>query len=212
MLELLQRLLILVLRLSSGPVDDYNAAMAEEYGVDSFSYVDDHGELHEKSCHRTKLKFQPYNCKLRMRWALLTISNREQAGTWHPERRWTGIHRGDSSHSGNVRYWADHFGRLRWWCPAHWSDTGMSTVGPHGLMYGYNVQRVGMPGNCVPWWIFSLNAVSARTAAKIYASKCGGVDQRPEGKRGWCPTRKAIIRTRNKARRKKYVVGQDRRG
>lgn len=187
----------LLLRLLGPCVDDANRAIATELG--SLDFVDlESGEIQE--CERVAVEDQPYDCAERMRWALLTISNRESPGNWSARRRYTGIHAGDSRHAGRVYTWAQRFDRLSWWCPSHWGERGMSTVGPHGLMYGYNVQRLGVPGNCVPTWAFGISTVSARAAADRYLSRCTE-DPEPGG---WCPTTKQIVRTFRRAQRRRY--------
>ncbi len=191
---MLRQLLVIVLRWFAPEVDAANVAIAEEMGLDTFTNMEDE----ERECVDTPLELQHYRCKERMRWALLTISNRESAGNWSPRRRYTGIHKGDSHHAPRVRRWAYKFGRLSWWCPAHWGSEGMSTVGPHGLMYGYNVQHLGVFGNCVPTWAFGIGSVSARAAGVIYIESCG------YGERSWCPTLEQVMRTKKRAKRKGY--------
>lgn len=186
--------IILLLRLFIPPVDEANVSVAQELGVTEFTTED--GELVE--CEDTPLEEQAFNCVERMRWALLTISNRENPGNWSPDRRYTGVHKGDSHHSPNVKRWAGKFGRLSWWCPSHWSHEGMSTVGPHGLMYGYTVQHLRVFGNCVPTWAFGLGPVSAKAAGVLYLKRCGG-------EWGWCPSLDQVVRTRRRARRKGYA-------
>lgn len=182
------------------PVDEANVDTANRLGLETFVEIVD-GELVELECAETPLELQHPHCRERMRWALLTISNRESAGNWSPRRTWTGIHSGDSHHEPRVRYWAGRFGRVSWWCPFHWGSTGFSTVGPHGLMYGYNVQLLGRTGNCVPTRAFGVATVSAEAAGRRYLKSCKR--RRAEG-RGWCPTTRAITRTRRRARRLHY--------
>lgn len=187
-------LLIFLFRLIAPPVDEANVRTAQELGVTEF--LDSEGFVIE--CASLPLDEQPYDCVDRMRWALLTISNRESAGNWSPERRYTGVHHGDSHHADNVKHWAGKFGRLSWWCPSHWTSDGMSTVGPHGLMYGYTVQHLEVPGNCVPTWAFGLGPVSARAAGALYLKRCGE-------EWGWCPSVEQVVRTRKRARAKGYA-------
>ena len=182
------------------PVDEANVAVASSMGVHSFEAVVD-DELVELDCEGLPIAGQHRACVERMRWALLTISNRESAGNWSPGREWTGIHQGDAKWAGRVRYWAGKFGRISWWCPFHWSRGGFSTVGPHGMMYGYNVQLLGIRGNCVPTRAFAVSSVSAEAAGRRYLKSCtkpwrDGI--------GWCPSVAQIVATKRRARRKGY--------
>ncbi len=141
------------------------------------------------------LAFQAYDCPERARWALLTISNRESPYSWSPRRHWVGEHtrHGDNRHSARLGRKARARGLFSWWCPAHWGDDGFSTVGPHGLMYAYNVRRLDVPGNCVPWQVLASPMVSARVALSRYVDRC----EDPEG-RSWCPTLIQVVATRDR--------------
>jgi hypothetical protein len=168
-----------------------------------------------EECH-DDLQFQPYDCPDRARWALLTISNRESPGGWSPSTRWVGVHTsfGDHRLSARIGRKMRSRGDFQWWCPAHWGDSGFSTVGPHGLIYGFNVARLEVPGNCVPWQIFALPVVSATAALDRYVDKCAV--ERAEGTRGWCPRTDEVLvtkarwderrrRVRRRARRRRCV-------
>jgi len=148
------------------------------------------------SC-RVHVSRQDYDCQGRMRWALLAISNRESPGSWSPDRIWVGVHRGDAEHSPKLARRGRASGVLSWWCPSHWGSYGFSTVGPHGLMYAYNVHRLSAPGNCVPWWVFAAPHLSAQSAALRYLELCGSSSD------GWCPSLESTTETmrRHGARR-----------
>jgi hypothetical protein len=149
------------------------------------------------------LRAQPYDCPEYVRWALLTISNREGPDSWSAERHWVGIHtgKGDHRHSAKIGRYARRIGRYSDWCPWHWGDEGHSTVGPHGMMIGYTVQRLGAPGNCVPWWLFGMPNVSARVALSLYLDRCAdGV----EGF-GWCVRTERVVATRRRWYRRRRL-------
>lgn len=211
MVELLERIIIMLVALASPTIDEVNYEMAQRLGVEQFDVTDDLGQVTTHECTDTPMRLQPYNCKLRMRWALLALTNRENAGNWSPGRRFTGIHRGDASYEEGLQRAQIRSGRFSKWCPFHRTARGKSTVGPAGMMYAYNVQRVGTWANCMPWWLFASNTISGTTAARLYVSHCSEVDQREPGARGWCPTLRAAIRTRNKAKHLNYHV-ETRRG
>ena len=145
-----------------------------------------------------ELAFQAYDCPERARWALLTISNRESPYSWSPNRRWVGQHTagGDNLHSARIGRMARKLDRYSWWCPSHWGDEGHSTAGPHGLMVGYNVQRLDAPGNCVPWWIFATARVSATAALDRYVELCA--TEPAPGERSWCPRLDRVVATRER--------------
>lgn len=186
-MNILTALLALILT----PVDEANIEAATRFGNDRIE------------CD-VALASQPYDCPDRLRWALLTISNRESAGNWSPDRLWTGISEMDSKHSLKVKARGHKVGRLQWWCPFHWGSDGFATVGPHGQFYVYNVQRLGMTGNCVPWQYMALNEVSAEVAAKRYLAVCDAdvyspnMDMKPGD--GWCPTLGQVVATRRRYR------------
>ena len=184
----------MALRLLAPEVDAGNVAAAEEYGTELFINAD--GE--EVECDETPLWDQAFDCRERIRWALLTVSNRESVGNWSPRRRYTGIHKGDSHHASNIWKRGHKIGRLNSWCPAHWTPEGMSTIGPHGLMYGYHVQRLGVIGNCVPTWTFGIGHVSASVAARFYLKTCESKSSR------WCPSLSQVLKTKERARRRRY--------
>lgn len=144
-------------------------------------------------CH-VELHLQPYDCPERARWALLAISNRESPNGWSPARRWVGVHAGDAGHSPGLGQRMRERGVFASWCPAHWGSDGFSTVGPHGMIYAFNVKRLGVVGNCVPWWVFALPRVSARAALHRYLDLC---EAEPVG-RSWCPTTRAVVGTRRR--------------
>ena len=174
---MIAQLLAAILRILGPSVDEANAQAAAE--LDAYEACD------------VPLWEQPYDCPERVRWALTAISDRECPGNYCAHRRWVGRHGRDSGHEeglwrkGHRRGW-EHpnwtKGALKWWCPAHWSAEGMSTVGPHGLIYLFNVARLEVQGNCVPWWWFATPTVSARAARERYLERCDD----GTGK-GWCP-------------------------
>lgn len=187
------------------PVDEANVDVANRMGIYSFEVLVDEesGETAEVDCDDVPISQQHRACVERMRWALLTISNRESAGNWSPERDWTGVHAGDSKWEPRVHYWAGKFNRTSWWCPFHWGDGGFATVGPHGLMYGYNVQLLEREGNCVPTRAFAVSTVSAEAAGRRYLRACtkpwrDGI--------GWCPSVAQIEATKRRARRRGYAA------
>lgn len=149
---------------------------------------------------------QPYDCPERVRWALVAISDRESPGNYSARFHWVGRHRRDSGHE--ERLWTRGLergakgyrrGGLHWWCPAHWGAEGMSTVGPHGLIYAFNVHRMGVAGNCVPWWVFATPSESARVARHRYLKLCG------DNRKGWCPTPEAAERSRTRRCRRREL-------
>lgn len=149
-----------------------------------------------------ELERQRYDCPERTRWALSAIADRECPGSFSDEYRWIGRHRIDSVHEPGLWRLGHRRGRkgyqrgaLAPWCPAHRDAVGMSTVGPHGLIYLYNVHRLDAPGNCVPWWIMAAPAVSGRAALHRYLELCAAPDAS-----GWCPTIRAIERARDARR------------
>ena len=148
-----------------------------------------------EECH-DDLELQPYDCPERARWSLLAISNRESPYSWSPSRRWVGQHtaNGDSKHSAGLGRWGRRVGRLSWLCPFHWGDAGFSTVGPHGMIYAYNVQRLDVPGNCVPWQVFASPLPSAKAALGRYLKRC----EKEPTRRSWCPRLAAVIATRDR--------------
>ena len=177
-------LLSALLRLFGPEVDEVNASVAAELEV----RAECEGPLWER----------PFDCPERVRWALVAISDRECPGDYCAHRTWVGRHGGDSGHDKGL--WAKGHrrgargyreGALHWWCPAHQDPVGMSTVGPHGLIYLYNVHRLGVLGNCVPGWILAAPSVSARAALDRYLELCGA-----ESPSGWCPTIKAAFNSR----------------
>lgn len=144
---------------------------------------------------------QPYDCPDRVRWALVAIADRESPGNYSARKRWVGRHRGDSRL--DARLWTAGWRRadkgykkaaLSWWCPAHLSPEGLSTVGPHGLIYLYNVHRLDAVGNCLPWWLFASPEQSARAARHRYLQLCD--DAGPA--RGWCPSLRAAMSARKR--------------
>ncbi len=158
---------------------------------------------------------QPYDCPGRVRWALVSISDRECPNNYCGHRRWVGRHRRDSGHEGGL-WRAGHRrggkgyrrGALHWWCPAHADPEGMSTVGPHGLIYLFNVHRLGVFGNCVPWWIFASPAVSARAATARYLRNC-----KPGTRDGWCPSERSVGRAfRRRCKRRVLSRSECRKG
>ena len=156
---------------------------------------------------------QAYDCPERARWALAAIADREGPGNYAASTAWVGIHGRDSRFAprlwerGHRRGRKGHFrGALSWWCPVHSSSTGMSTVGPHGLIYVYNVHRLGVPGNCVPWWVLAAPAVSARVALDRYLERCGA---EPDG---WCPSLDAAQRSRDRRCKRGDLARQECRG
>lgn len=163
-----------------GPsVDQANAAVAAEL------------EAHE-GCDRPLLE-QSYDCPERVRWALTAISDRELPSPGQWTYRWFGRHDGDSWAEPGLWKKGHRRGRegkrtaaLHSWCPAHSDPEGMSTVGTHGLIYVFNVHRLGVPGNCIPWWIFAAPSFSAEAARARYLKLC----KEPGG---WCPTPNAIL-------------------
>jgi hypothetical protein len=144
----------------------------------------------------------PYDCPERVRWALTAIADRELPQSNTDGVRWFGIHRGDSVHEADLWTLGHRRGRkgfsegaLSWWCPAHADPIGMSTAGPHGMIYAFNVHRLRAPGNCVPWWIFAAPKISAIAARDRYLEHCG----RPERARSsWCPSPRAVLAARNR--------------
>ena len=144
------------------------------------------------------LDYQPHDCPERARWALLTISNRESPGNWTPNRRWVGVrtYQGDHKHSAKIGRRMRERGRFQAWCPFHWGDEGFSTVGPHGLIYGFNVQRGRWAGNCVPWQYVAAPMQSARLALDRYLDKCE--DEPEPGRRSWCPRIAQVVATRDR--------------
>ncbi len=133
------------------------------------------------------LRRQPYDCPERARWALTAIADRETG--YAPHTRWFGRHPGDAVHERVLWNIGRDRGVLEPWCHAHDSPVGMSTVGPHGMMYVFNVQRLRLPGNCVPWWLFATSGLSAIAALDRYLANCDDPDAR-----GWCPSSSAIRR------------------
>lgn len=134
---------------------------------------------------------QRYDCPERMRWALLTISNRETVGGWTPHTLWVGRHLRDSKHEDGLWRSGHDDETLSQACPFHWTPTGMSTVSAYGLIYKFNIRRLGAPGNCVPWWLVAFSGVASRIAASRYLKNC---EMEPVG-RSWCPRIRAIIGT-----------------
>jgi hypothetical protein len=157
-------------------------------------------ELPSRRACAAPLEQQPYDCPERVRWALTAISDREMPGDYSGNIRWAGRHRGDAHF--DLELWRMGHRRgaqgkrkasLAWWCPAHWSPTGMSTVGVHSLMYAYNVHRLGVPGNCVPWWMLGIPSVSVEAATDRYLDLCDQPDPS-----GWCPTLSATVAARRR--------------
>ncbi len=188
---MIAQLFAALVRLFGPEVDDANAAAA--------------AELPERVECDAPFMHQPYDCPDRVRWALTAISDRECPGNYCGKRRWVGRHRRDSGHDPGLwrmghRRGAKGYrtGGLHWWCPAHADPEGMSTVGPHGLIYAYNVHRLRVPGNCVPWWVFAAPAVSAKAARARYLKMCD-----VEGRSAWCPSASAAYRAyRRRCRRR----------
>lgn len=133
------------------------------------------------------IRRQAYDCPERARWALTAIADRETG--YAPNMRWFGRHPDDSKHERVVWNIGRDRGVLEPWCPAHDSPVGMSTVGPHGMMYVFNVHRLRVPGNCVPWWLFATPGISAIAALDRYLHNCDDADAG-----GWCPSTAAIRR------------------
>jgi len=172
-----------LLRLFGPEVDEANAAAVAELEV-------------YDAC-KAPLWEQAWDCPERVRWALAAISDRECPGNYCAHRKWVGRHRQDSVHDEGI--WRRghargergyHAGALHWWCPAHATPTGMSTVGPHGLIYAFNVHRMHVLGNCVPWWVFASPTVSAQVARERYLKLCG-----PQRRSGWCPSVRSSYRS-----------------
>jgi hypothetical protein len=145
----------------------------------------------------TPLEEQRYDCPERTRWALTAIADRESPYSFSDGVRWVGRHPRDSGHDAGLWRLGHRRGRagrrtgaLSWWCPAHHDAEGMSTVGPHGMIYLYNVHRLDVPGNCVPWWIFAAPQISAVAALHRYLDLC-------DEPSSWCPTLPAVVRARN---------------
>lgn len=135
-----------------------------------------------------------YDCPRRMEQALDAISDRELPQEERMTSRWFGRHYIDSEHEAGLLRKGHRRGILSDWCPWHDRSTGMSTVGPHGLMYVLNVGRLEAPGNCVPWEALGLSVVSAYAAGRRYLAHC---ESEPEG-HSWCPTRAARARARRR--------------
>lgn len=203
---ILPHIIAALLRAFGPSVDEANEAAAAEVEP----YLECEAPLWE----------QPYDCPERVRWALAAISDRECPGNYCAHRHWVGRHRGDSGlesdlwRRGHRRGWEHPDWRksaLRWWCPAHATPGGMSTVGPHGLIYLFNIHRLDAAGNCVPWWVLASPAVSARAATHRYLELCSG-----DTPSGWCPSPKAAYRSwHRRCRRRdlpKNECGEVRRG
>jgi hypothetical protein len=142
---------------------------------------------------------QPYDCPERVRWALVAIADRESPGNYSARYRWVGRHAQDSVHDLDLWRVGHERGRkgyrrgaLAWWCPVHTDPLGMSTVGPHGLIYLFNVHRLEVPGNCVPWWLFAVPSVSAEAAIDRYLQLCEDM------RSSWCPTPRAVASSRRR--------------
>lgn len=159
------------------PVDGANALAAELVGSDS------------PACERQWRK--PYGCPERVRESLDAISDRELPQEARRRARWFGVHRGDAGHERALEAKGWRRGILSEACPWHGGAEGMSTVGPHGLMYVLNVGRLGVPANCVPWQALGLPIVSALAAGQRYLALC-----REPG--GWCPSAGARVRARKR--------------
>jgi hypothetical protein len=129
-------------------------------------------------------------CRDRVAAALDAIADRESPGTYAAELSFVGIHARDSRWSTRLWKKGHERGILSTWCPAHWFPFGTSTVGPHGLMYVYNVGRLGVPENCVPWRLLGLPMGSAVAATDRYLQRCTGSSS--DSGRGWCPSEKQI--------------------
>jgi hypothetical protein len=142
-------------------------------------------------CSELEVWEQPYDCPERMRWALLTISNRETIDGWAVHRVWVGRHLRDSHHEDGLWRKGHRDGTLSQACPFHWTPTGMSTVSGYGMIYTYNVERLRAPLNCVPWWMMAFSGVAVHAAAERYLKLC---EVEPTG-RSWCPRLSAIIGT-----------------
>jgi hypothetical protein len=148
------------------------------------------------------LEHQPYMCPERVRWALTAIADREMPGV-SAHVHWFGIHERDSIHEDALWRHGHRRGRagkseaaLSSLCPFHADAHGMSTVGPHGLMYLYNVHRFGVVANCVPWWWLAIPSHSAEAALDRYIELCADrtADDPPHD--GWCPSTAAMKRAR----------------
>ena len=137
---------------------------------------------------------KPYDCPDRMRESLAAVSDRELPQEGRGVSIWFGRHYIDSGHDSGLHRKGHRRGILADWCPWHAEDEGMSTVGPHGLMYVLNVGRLEVPGNCVPWEALGLSVVSALAAGRRYLSNC---ENEPEG-RSWCPSAAARRRARKR--------------
>ncbi len=127
----------------------------------------------------------PYDCPERIQAALANVADREGPGNYNPTRVWIGRHTGDSWAENRLHTKGHHRGILSDWCPAHWSPRGMSTSSTWGLMYVYNIHRLEIPGNCVPWQVFAFSFVAAKAAASHYVALC---DPSRVPRWGWCPT------------------------
>ncbi len=135
-----------------------------------------------------------YDCPDRMRESLSAISDRELPQEDRMSVIWFGRHYIDSGHDSALHRKGHRRGILSGWCPWHVSGEGMSTVGPHGLMYALNVHRLGVPGNCIPWQALGLSLVSSWTAGLRYLANCSS---EPQG-RSWCPSKGARRRARKR--------------
>lgn len=125
-----------------------------------------------------------YDCPERMRVALDSISDQALPRERRRTARWYGVHAVDSHLEERNFRKAKRRGILADWCPWHDSAEGMSTVGTHHTMYAWNVGRLGVPGNCVPWQVMGLALVSSWTAGLRYLANC---EDEPQG-RSWCPS------------------------
>lgn len=162
-------------------VDDANAVVSELLGRSS------------AACDRP-LAWQPYDCPERMEMALDAVSDRELTREERSVSIWFGRHYGDSGHDQGLFSKGHRRGILSEWCPWHDRAAGMSTVGPHGLMYVLNIDRLGIPGNCVPWQALGTSFVSAVVAGLRYLRTCSS---EPSGW-SWCPRWNAVRRARDR--------------
>lgn len=95
----------------------------------------------------------------------------------------------DNKHENTVHTNALRVGWLSYWCPFHWATNGMSTNGPHGMMYAYNIKHA--PFGCMPTHVFALPIISAVTAVKRYYKRCRQDLWKERWgsfpRDGWCP-------------------------
>lgn len=169
-------MLIAILAWLAAPVDDTNAWAASVIGL----------APDDVACADVPLFEQPITCPDRMRALLDAVADRESPGNFAAHLRWVGRHRGDSWAERSLERKGLARGILQAWCPFHVQGQ-LSTVGPHGLIYTYNVARADVPGNCWPSIALALPRVSSLVAAVRVVDVC---TKRPDG---WCPSIEAEV-------------------